>query len=228
MPAEAHAPATLLGRYGRLPGEVERLSLARLEEQAGMVLPNEPGTHHLVRRVLYAAGDPGLAPMVRVHPLAVPAGVAALSAGATVVVDVSMVAAGLHRDALRRLGCSLVVAIDEPDAPRVAMEAGITRSAAAFRLLASRLGGAVVAIGNAPTALLELLDQVDAGAPPPAVILGMPVGLVAATESKAELAARAIPYATVLGTRGGSPLAAAAVNSLVELAAHERAGIDDG
>ena len=86
----------------------------------------------------------------------------------------------------------------------------------------------MVAIGSAPTALLELLDLVDAGAQPPAVILGIPVGLVAAAESKAELARRAIPYATVLGTRGGSPLAAAAVNGLVELAGHERAGIDDG
>jgi precorrin-8X/cobalt-precorrin-8 methylmutase len=228
MPAEAHAPTTLLARYGRPPGEVERLSLARLEAQVGSALPKDPGAHHLVRRVLYAGGDPGLAPMVLVHPLAVPAGAAALSEGAPVVVDVSMVAAGLHRNALRRFGCSLVVAIEEPDARRVAIEACITRSAAAFRLLASRLGGAVVAIGNAPTALLELLDLVDAGAPKPAVILGMPVGLVAAAESKAELARRAIPYVTVLGTRGGSPLAAAAVNALLELAGRERAGTDDG
>jgi precorrin-8X/cobalt-precorrin-8 methylmutase len=228
VPTEARAPTTLLERYGLPPGEVERLSLARLEEQVGASLPEDPAARHLMRRILYAAGDPALAPMVLVHPSAVAVGVEALSAGAPVIVDVCMVAAGIHQDALRRLGCSLVVAIDEPRARRVAIEAGITRSAAAFRLIASRLGGAVVAIGNAPTGLLALLDLVDAGAPPPAVILGMPVGLVAAAESKVELAKRATPYATVLGTRGGSPLAAAAVNGLVDLVSHERAGIDGG
>lgn len=228
MTAETHAGASLLARYGLPPGEIERLSLARLEAQAGAALPDEPRARHLARRVLYAAGDPALAPMLRVHPSAASAGVAALRAGAAVVVDVSMVAAGLPREALRRLGCPLVVAIDEPAAAPLAREAGITRSAAAFRLLAPRLGGAVVAIGNAPTALLELLDRLDAGSPPPAVIVGVPVGLVAAAESKDELTHRGVPYATVLGSRGGSPLAAAALNALVELASRAGPRADGG
>ncbi|HEY0582289.1 MAG TPA: precorrin-8X methylmutase, partial [Chloroflexota bacterium] len=105
--------------------------------------------------------------------------------------------------------------------------AGITRSAMGIRLLAARLGGAVVAIGNAPTALLELLDLIDSGYPAPAAIIGMPVGLVAAAESKDELAQRSTPYATVRGTRGGSPLAAAAVNALLELAAATDTDSDD-
>jgi precorrin-8X/cobalt-precorrin-8 methylmutase len=87
-----------------------------------------------------------------------------------------------------------------------------------IRLLREHLAGALVAIGNAPTALLELLDLIDTGQAGPAAIVGMPVGLVAAAESKDELLQRATPYATVLGTRGGSPLAAAAVSALLQLA----------
>jgi precorrin-8X/cobalt-precorrin-8 methylmutase len=93
-----------------------------------------------------------------------------------------------------------------------------------IRLLKDHLGGALVAIGNAPTALLELLDLIDAGCAAPAAIVGMPVGLVAAAESKDELVRRATPYATVLGTRGGSPLAAAALNALLQLAVEELDG----
>jgi precorrin-8X/cobalt-precorrin-8 methylmutase len=227
VPAEPRPGATLLERYGLEPAEIERQSLARLEAQAGPALPADPSARRVARRVLYAAGDPALAPMVVVHPLAVPAGLAALRAGARVVVDVSMVAAGLRRAALRRLGCDVVVAIEQPDLERAAADTGTTRAAAAMRLLAPCLRGAVVAVGNAPTALLALLDLVDAGGPTPgnpALIVGMPVGLVAAAESKAELTKRAIPYVTVLGTRGGSPLAAAALNALIELATDSGGG----
>ncbi|HYY89363.1 MAG TPA: precorrin-8X methylmutase, partial [Chloroflexota bacterium] len=116
-----------------------------------------------------------------------------------------------------RLAGPLLVALDQPGVQDLALAASITRSAAAMRLVAPRLGGCVVAIGNAPTALLELLDQLDGGGPRPALIIGMPVGLVAAAESKIELARRAIPYVTVHGARGGSPLAAAALNALLDL-----------
>ena len=210
-------PETLLQRYGLPPADIERASLDRLEALAGSALPEDPGLRHVVRRILYAAGDPALAEQVVVHPQAVQAGVAALRCGARVVVDVGMVAAGLHRATLRRLGCPVMVAVEEPGARELAARAGITRSAAGMRLHAAGLGGAVMAIGNAPTALLELLDGLDAGAPSPALIVGTPVGLVAATESKAELARRSVPFVTVLGTRGGSPLAAAALNALLDL-----------
>jgi precorrin-8X/cobalt-precorrin-8 methylmutase len=209
----------LLAQYGLPPAEIERLSLARIERLAGAFLPTDTGSRHVARRVVYAAGDPDLARSVRVHPDLVRAAVAALRAGRPVIVDVSMVAAGLRGDALRRGGSELIVAVADPRAADAAREAGITRSAMGIRLLADRLADALVAIGNAPTALLELLDLVDAGRAAPAAILGMPVGLVAAAESKAELIARTTPWATVLGSRGGSPLAAAAVNALLELAA---------
>jgi precorrin-8X/cobalt-precorrin-8 methylmutase len=167
---------------------------------------------------LYAAGDPDLAQSVLLHPDLVEAGVTALRAGRPVIVDVAMVAAGLRGDALRRSGCPVFIAVSEPNVADAARAAGITRSAMGIRLLKDHLGGALVAIGNAPTALLELLDLIDAGCAAPAAIVGMPVGLVAAAESKDELVRRATPYATVLGTRGGSPLAAAALNALLQLA----------
>ena len=213
MPSES-----LLDRFGLPPAEIEQLSLGRLEQSAGHLLPTDPAARRLVLRVLYAAGDPDLAAQVRLHPEAVQAGLAALRRGTPVVVDVQMVAAGLQRARLAQLGCEVVVAIDQPEARRLADEARITRAAAGVRLLAPRLANAVVAIGNAPTALLALLDALEDGAPPPAVILGLPVGMVAAAESKAELLGRAVPYVTLLGTRGGSPLAAAALNALTEMA----------
>ena len=209
---------TLLRRYGLPPDEIEQLSLMRLEARAGHTLPSDPAGREVVKRVLYAAGDPDLAPLVHIHPDLVRSATAALRRGAPVVVDVRMVAAGLRHAALRELGCEFIVAIDEPGTAALVVEHGITRSAAGVRALAAGLGGALVAIGNAPTALLELLDLVDAGNARPAAIVGMPVGLVAAAESKDELQRRPIPYATVLGSRGGSPLAAAAVNALLDLA----------
>ena len=168
--------------------------------------------------MLYAAGDPKLAAQLRVHPAAVQAGVAALRRGGPLVVDVAMVAAGVRQSALQELGCPLLVGVTQPRAAELAEQCGMTRSAAAMRLLTPQLAGGVVAIGNAPTALLELLDQLDAGAAPPALVIGVPVGMVAAAESKAELLERQVPWVTLLGTRGGSPLAAAAVNALLELA----------
>ncbi len=209
---------SLLARFGLPPAEIERLSLERIERLAGPHLPAESGLRHVARRVLYAAGDPDLAQSVRLHPDLVTAGVAALRAGRPVVVDVSMVAAGLRGEALRRCGCPVFVAVSEPNVAAAAHAAGITRSAMGIRLLHDQLAGALVAIGNAPTALLELLDLVDAKRIAPAAIIGMPVGLVAAAESKGELVRRSVPFATVVGTRGGSPLAAAAVNALLQLA----------
>jgi precorrin-8X/cobalt-precorrin-8 methylmutase len=218
---------TLLARHGLPPADIERLSLARIEALVGERLPGDPSLRQIARRVLYAAGDPGLADAVRFHSALAQMGAAALRAGAPVIVDVTMVAVGLRQDLLQRWGCSLLVAVTQPQVAAAAQTAGITRSAMGIRLLAGRLDGAVVAIGNAPTALLELLDLIDSGYPAPAAIIGMPVGLVAAAESKDELAQRSTPYATVSGTRGGSPLAAAAVNALLELAAAIDSDSDD-
>ena len=209
---------TLLVRYGLPPAEIEARSLALMERLAGRDLPAEPGARRVAVMMLYAAGDPDLAGSIRVHPGAVEAGLAALRAGRLIVTDVRMVAAAVESERLARLGPAVRCAIDHPDAAQRARARGITRAAAAIELLESELDGALVAIGNAPTALLALLDAVDAGRVRPALIVGTPVGLIAAAESKEELIGREVPYVTVRGTRGGSAIAAAAVNALVRLA----------
>lgn len=144
-----------------------------------------------------------------------------MRSGCPIVADVVMVAAGINRRLAAALGCEVLCAISEPGVAESAQRDGIPRSAAAMRSLSSKLPGAVVAIGNAPTALFALLEAVDAGLPAPALVVGTPVGFVGAAESKLELVRRGeagLPYVTVEGTRGGSALAAAAVNALLRLA----------
>ena len=131
------------------------------------------------------------------------------------ICDVGMVAQGVIRRG-RCAGVKVISALDAPGCAALAKRQGTTRSAAAMDLAAGRMGGAVVAIGNAPTALFRLLELIDQGAPRPALILGFPVGFVGAAESKAALAAdpRGVPFVALRGRVGGSAMAAAAVNAL--------------
>lgn len=174
----------------------------------------------IVRRIVHTTGDPSIAQLLSIHPKAVESGVRALREGRTIVTDVKMLAAGINRKLAARLGCEIVCAIDEPAAVELAREQGITRGAAAMIHLRPRIPGAVVAIGNAPTALFALLDLMEDGIAAPAVIVGTPVGFVGAAESKAELVqvTPPVPYVTVKGTRGGSTIAVAAINALLILA----------
>lgn len=137
----------------------------------------------------------------------------ALHAGAPVLCDAKMVAHGITRT---RLPCSNEVICTLADAavPALARDIGNTRSAAAMHLWGKRMGGALVAIGNAPTALFHLLELLDDGAPRPAAVIGLPVGFVGAAESKAALAEYGIPFMTLHGRRGGSGMTVAAVNAL--------------
>jgi precorrin-8X/cobalt-precorrin-8 methylmutase len=208
----------LLARYALPPNEIEARSLAYVQAQLGDRLPADPGARAVATRVVYAAGDLALASALRLHPDAVPAAVAALRTGCPVVLDVRMLSVAVETGPLARLGCPLHVAIAAPGAADRARAQGTTRAAAGLELLAAHWAGAVVAIGTAPTALLALLDLLDAGAPPPAAIVGMPVGFVAAAESKDELTRRTVPYIALAGTRGGAALAAAALNALGHLA----------
>lgn len=177
----------------------------------------------IVQRIVHTTGDPSIAGLLRIHPKAVESGVRALREGRTIVTDVKMLAAGINRKLADRLGCAVVCAIDDPAAVELAQERGITRGAAAMIHLRSRMSGAVVAIGNAPTALFALLDSLDDRLAAPALIVGTPVGFVGAAESKAELVQMAppVPYVTVEGTRGGSTIAVATVNALLRLATKE-------
>ena len=144
-----------------------------------------------------------------------PAARGALAAGAPILCDAEMVAHGITRARLPA-GNEVICTLNDPRVPALAEKLGNTRSAAALELWRDRLAGAVVAIGNAPTALFRLLELLDAGAPKPAAILGIPVGFVGAAESKEALAdnPRGVPFLIVRGRMGGSAMTAAAVNAL--------------
>jgi precorrin-8X/cobalt-precorrin-8 methylmutase len=139
----------------------------------------------------------------------------ALAAGASIFCDAEMVAHGITRARLPARN-EVICTLNDPRVPVIADKSGTTRSAAALDLWTDRLAGAVVAIGNAPTALFRLLDLIDEGAPKPAAILGIPVGFVGAAEAKAALAAdpRGVPFIIVRGRMGGSAMTAAAINAL--------------
>jgi precorrin-8X/cobalt-precorrin-8 methylmutase len=145
---------------------------------------------------------------------AVLAGIAALEAGAPILCDSKMVSNGVTRTRLPRDN-EVICTLDDPSVPALAASLGTTRTAAAMALWRDRLGGAVVAIGNAPTALFRLLELLDQGVPPPACIIGMPVGFVGAAESKEALIGDGrVPSLCVRGRKGGSAMTAATINAL--------------
>ena len=165
-------------------------------------------------RVIHACGVVAITEDLQFSPGFTAAARAALLAGAPILCDAKMVAHGITRARLPA-GNEVICTLDAAETPGIAARIGNTRSAAALELWGPRLGGALVAIGNAPTALFHLLDLLDAGAPPPAAVIGMPVGFVGAVESKQALADYGrVPFATVHGRRGGSAMAVAAVNAL--------------
>lgn len=169
----------------------------------------------LVTRLIHSCGMVEIADRLAYSPDVAATAHAALKAGAPILCDCEMVGAGIIRRYLPA-GNEVIVTLNNPATAPLATEIGNTRSAAAIRLWKERLEGAVVAIGNAPTALFHLLELIDEGWPHPAAILGFPVGFIGAAESKAELAAnpRGIPFIALKGRKGGSAMASAAVNAL--------------
>jgi precorrin-8X/cobalt-precorrin-8 methylmutase len=200
--------------YLRDGQEIYRQSFATIRAEADLRdIP--PDLEKLAVRVIHACGMVDIVRDLRFSPGAGRAGRDALAAGAPILCDARMVAEGITRarlPAANPVHCTL----GDPAVPDLARTLGNTRSAAALELWRPHLAGSVVVIGNAPTALFHLLDLLDAGAPRPALILGFPVGFIGAAESKALLAAdsRGVPFVAVLGRRGGSAMAAAAVNAL--------------
>ena len=169
-------------------------------------------------RLIHASGDVGYAPITRVHPEAIDRAIEALKSGAHIYTDVEVVRTGINKKKLASFGGEVHCLVADADVAVRAKELGITRSMVAMRQFGKALDGSIVAIGNAPTALFEVLRMVREEGIRPACIVGIPVGFVGAAESKAELAENGIvPYITVEGTKGGSPIAAAAVNALMYL-----------
>jgi len=172
----------------------------------------------VVVRMIHAAGQTDLTRDVRISGGAVSAARTALAGGAPILCDVAMVASGITRTRLPADNDVLCL-LSDPRTPKLAQQMATTRTAAAVELWTPKLEGAVVVIGNAPTALYALLELIDAGGPMPAAIVGAPVGFIGAAESSAALAARTdLEYITVLGRRGGSAITAAAVNALASTA----------
>jgi precorrin-8X/cobalt-precorrin-8 methylmutase len=174
-----------------------------------------PDEAEIVVRMIHACGQVEAAQHIMFGEGLVAAARDALTSGAPILCDAEMVAHGITRARLPARN-DVVCTLRDPRVPLLADKIGTTRSAAALELWADRLAGAVVAIGNAPTALFRLLELLDAGAPKPSAILGIPVGFVGAAESKDALAAnsRGVPFLVVRGRMGGSAMAAAAVNAL--------------
>jgi len=197
------------------PAEIYRRSFATIRAEVDLAgVPRD--LESTVVRLIHACGMTDIVGDLRWSPDVATAARTALASGAAVLTDARMVADGIGEPKGRRRN-QILCLVDAPEAAERACALGTTRSAAAVDLWRPHLAGAVVAIGNAPTALFRLLECLDDGAPRPAAILAFPVGFVGAAEAKAELVAnaRGVPYLTLLGRRGGSALAAAAGHALM-------------
>lgn len=200
--------------YEKDPAAIYAQSFATVRAEARLArFP--PDLQPLVTRLIHACGMVDVADRLAFSPDAAQVGTQALAQGAPILCDCEMVAAGIIRRALPARN-DVIVTLNDSTVPARAAAIGNTRSAAAVGLWEGRIAGAVVVIGNAPTALFHLLELLDAGWPKPALIIGLPVGFVGAAESKAELAAnpRGCAFVALRGRRGGSAMASAAVNAL--------------
>ena len=199
--------------YIREGAEIYRRSFSIIRAEAD--LTRFSGTaERVVVRMIHACGMTDLPKDVDLSGSFAEAAEAALKRGAPILCDAKMVANGITRARLPAAN-EVVCTLDDPRVPALAAEIGNTRSAAAMELWRERLDGALVVVGNAPTALFRLLEMLDAGAPKPAAVIGIPVGFIGAAESKEALARDGrVPYLVVHGRRGGSAMAAAAVNAL--------------
>jgi precorrin-8X/cobalt-precorrin-8 methylmutase len=198
--------------YERDGAEIYRRSFATIRAETDLSgIPQDVA--RVVVRMIHACGMVDLVQDVGYSAGLASAAAKALVGGAPVLCDAEMVASGITR---RRLPAAneVICTLRDPAVPGLAQEIGTTRSAAALDLWGDRLDGAVVAIGNAPTALFRLLEMIAAGAPRPAAVIGIPVGFIGAAESKEALAASDLEYLIVRGRRGGSAITAAAVNAL--------------
>lgn len=203
---------------------IEDGSFAIIDREAG---PHEfgPSQWQIVRRVIHATADFEFKDLMRFHPNAVRAGIDALQRGCPIVVDVKMIIAGLNEDRLKAYGCATHCFISDDDVIAAAKAANSTRAIEAMRK-AHRdglLDGAIVAVGNAPTALLETVRLVENASARPAVVIGVPVGFVSAAESKQAALRLPTPYIVASGRKGGSTIAVAIIHALLLLSTEVRA-----
>ena len=199
--------------YIRDGAEIYRRSFAIIRREADLARFTTEEERVAVR-IIHACGMVEAVADIVFSAGAVLAGIAALEAGAPILCDSKMVSNGVTRTRLPRDN-EVICTLDAPSVPALAASLGTTRTAAAMELWRDRLGGAVVAIGNAPTALFRLLELLDEGVPPPSCIIGMPVGFVGAAELKEALISDGrVPSLCVRGRKGGSAMTAATINAL--------------
>ncbi len=199
---------------------------AAIEEESFKIIDEEIGEHNfdkyqwpVVRRVIHATGDFEFAKLIRFHPLAIEKAIEAIKRSSPVFVDTRMIASGLSPWKLSWFNNEVRVPVSLPEAKEMAERLNITRSAAAFRYVASELNDSIILIGNAPTALLEVIALFNEGIAKPSVVVGVPVGFVQAEESKEYLFnIEDLPSITVKGRKGGSAVAVSIFHALLELA----------
>ena len=206
-----------------LPADIERTSLSIItQELAALGLTPPPETEAVVKRVIHTTADFDYARNLRFTPGAVAAGIAALQAGTPIITDTNMARSGISQTALTRLGSTALCYMADPEVAKLAAETGTTRAVASMHRAAQEHPGAILAVGNAPTALLAIAEQIEAGLRP-ALVIGVPVGFVNVVESKETLLAaceaHGVPAIVALGRKGGSTVAAAVCNALVYSAA---------
>ena len=196
-----------------------------IERESFRIIRHELGAHHfteqelsIVVRVIHATADFEFRDRIRFHPCAIVSGIEALRRGCAIVTDVQMVQAGIGDGMLSFLGGKMVCDIRHPDVRDASQQSGLTRSALALRRNAALIHQGIAAIGNAPTALLEMIRLVKEADIRPALIVGVPVGFVNAVESKDELLKLDVPYITSTGRKGGSTVAVAVINALLRMA----------
>ncbi|GFZ99174.1 precorrin-8X methylmutase [Paenibacillus marchantiophytorum] len=202
------------------PQEIEEKSFEMITEELGEH-PYTAEQYPVVQRVIHASADFELGRSLVFHPRAIEAGIAAIRAGKIVVADVQMVQVGISKPRIEQFGGDVRVYISDKDVMEEAKRLNTTRAIISIRKAIKEADGGIYAIGNAPTALLELIRLVKEGIAKPGLIVGVPVGFVSAAESKDELAKLDIPFITNIGRKGGSPVAVAAVNALSIMAARK-------
>ena len=197
-----------------------------IEDKSMEIIENEIGTHPyskdewpIVRRVIHATADFDFARqnMIIFHKDAMSSGINALKSGCSIIVDVNGVIGGLNKENLKEFGNKAICNISDPNIVEQAKRLNKTRAQTSMRMAASEMNGGVVAIGNAPTALVEVVQMIRENVTRPALVVGIPVGFVCAVESKEELQTLDIPYITNKGRKGGSPCASAIVNALFKM-----------
>jgi precorrin-8X/cobalt-precorrin-8 methylmutase len=203
------------------PAEIETQSFTIIDKEAG----GHKFTHdqwNIVRRIIHTSADFDYMNTICFSKDSIAAGIQAIRSGKTIITDTRMARSGIRKQNIERFGGRVLCLINDSDVAALAEEKGTTRAQAAVDLSAREANGGIYAVGNAPTALIRLIELVNAGTIQPALILGFPVGFVNAAESKALLRELPVPYITNIGRKGGSTIVASVVNALIILTEDNR------